>query len=336
MPKKSIEQVEVLKGYLAKYPYAPTLTIAKAIMAHHPALFMTTESIRGKLRYYRGQQGVRNRDSLADKQFISSPGDCSPFSTIPEGLKHFAQWAPTLLPGTKTLILGDIHSPYHDKMALTAALEYGYAQNIDSVLLLGDVVDFHGLSKWNTDPRKRDLWLEIETTRAILQSIRDGFPKATIFAKQGNHEERYERFLWVKAPELLNVPDFDYGRFMQFERNNIQAIADRNLMQIGGLYVIHGHEFGPMFGDPVNPARGIYNRGKAHCLCAHWHRTSHHSETSMSGKTVGCWSLGCLCDLHPEYRPVNKWNHGFAIVENLGDNDEFLVHNHVIDKGKVY
>ena len=51
-------------------------------------------------------------------------------------------------------------------------------------------------------------------------------------------------------------------------------------------------------------------------LCGHWHRTSEHTETTgISRKVSSCWSVGCLCDLSPDYAIVNRWNHGFAIVD---------------------
>jgi hypothetical protein len=53
----------------------------------------------------------------------------------------------------------------------------------------------------------------------------------------------------------------------------------------------------------------------------------------MNGKITTTWSTGCLCELHPEYMPINKWNLGFAIVD-MAD-DMFDVRNKRISKGKV-
>jgi hypothetical protein len=51
---------------------------------------------------------------------------------------------------------------------------------------------------------------------------------------------------------------------------------------------------------------------------------------------MACFSIGCLCQLTPKYRPFayTKWNHGFAIVEIDGDGS-FEVNNYRIIKGKV-
>jgi len=335
MSGKPTLKADVVKQYMHRYPDTPTLTLARTIYKNESELFKSSESVRSFIRYLRGQSGSTHRKYVAGGQFLSTGGERNPFAALPEGIKHFDEWTPVMLPEEKTLVIGDLHVPYQDKEVLLLALEYGYKEGVGGVLILGDFVDFYSASRWETDPRKRDMWKEIETAREVLNVIRAGFPDAKIRVKMGNHDERYERWLWVKAPELLNVPDFQYEKFLHFEKHAIELIAERRILKINGLHLIHGHEFGRMFSDPVNPARGIYNRGKAHCLCAHWHRDSYHPEASMDGKLIGCWSIGCMCDRHPDYMPINKWSPSFAIVSRL-EGDEFLVQNHSISKGRVF
>jgi hypothetical protein len=65
----------------------------------------------------------------------------------------------------------------------------------------------------------------------------------------------------------------------------------------------------------------------------HHHQTSEHTETNMNGEITTTYSVGCLCELHPAYLPINKWNHGFAIVDIDGMNAH--VRNFRIHKGEV-
>jgi len=44
--------------------------------------------------------------------------------------------------------------------------------------------------------------------------------------------------------------------------------------------------------------------------------------------------LGCLCELHPAYAPINKWSHGGAFVA-LWKNGDFEVTNKRILHGRV-
>jgi hypothetical protein len=50
---------------------------------------------------------------------------------------------------------------------------------------------------------------------------------------------------------------------------------------------------------------------------------------------ITCWSIGCLCGLHPEYAPLNKWVHGFAIVHGESEDGYFEVENKRIVEGRI-
>ncbi len=50
---------------------------------------------------------------------------------------------------------------------------------------------------------------------------------------------------------------------------------------------------------------------------------------------VTTWSLGCLCELNPAYLPINKWNHGFSIINLHEDLVNYEVINYRIHKGKI-
>jgi hypothetical protein len=58
-------------------------------------------------------------------------------------------------------------------------------------------------------------------------------------------------------------------------------------------------------------------------------------ETNVNGETIYCASTGCLCGLHPAYARINKWNHGFAIVE-VDSKGVFQVDNQRVVDGKPW
>ena len=101
----------------------------------------------------------------------------------------------------------------------------------------------------------------------------------------------------------------------------------------GALTLLHGHELQGGISAPVNIARGLFLRAKACAIQGHNHQTSEHSEVDVRRKLVTTWSLGCLCQLHPEYARYNKWNHGFAFLD-LEDGD-FTIRNKRILDGRV-
>jgi predicted phosphodiesterase len=337
---------ENVKKYLAKFPNTPSLTLAKLIYKLDPVLYKDVERVRDIVRYYRGKRDKsrdRLRDKLVDSQFIETEDrSLNPFDDLPPGLKYFDEWEPYHIEGENSLIIADTHIPYHEVEPFRIALEFGKQEEADTVLILGDFADFHSVSFWEKDPRKRDFKAEIEAVRTCLSIIRDGFPDADIVYKIGNHEERYERYMKVKAPELIGLEAFDFeGIFSRKDGSNvfrdakIKIIGDKRIVKIGRLNCIHGHEFGRTISSPVNPARGLYLKGKELAMCAHFHQSSSHNEKSMNDNVISTWSIGTLSDLRPDYLPINKWNFGFCMVRRLDKKNFQLINKKIID-GEVY
>jgi predicted phosphodiesterase len=255
---------------------------------------------------------------------------------LPKPIFHFDNWGAVQLEGpARVLVLSDVHSPYHSETGVQIALNHGVEQEADVVLLNGDILDFYAASKWEKDPRKRNLEKEIETGIGLLEYIRETFPSARIIYKEGNHEERWESFLIRKAPELLGVKKFSWQAVFELDRLKIEWVGEKRPIRLGKLNVVHGHEYRFAIAGPVNAARGLFNKAKAHALCGHFHQTHTHSETTIEQKLIATFSTGCLCDLHPEYMPLNNWNQGFADVDVTATGN-FHVQNLKIDQGELY
>lgn len=232
------------------------------------------------------------------------------------------------------LVLSDIHLPYYDKEAVLTAIEFGINQNVDTIYLNGDIVDFNSVSRWQTSPNERDLMNEVKISRLFFKYLRNVFPTQTIIWKLGNHEERWESFLSSKASEIFNLDVLYLGKLFQVDELGIELVDGKTIAHFGNLTVVHGHELPRGIGSPVNPARGLYMKAKESALCGHHHQTSEHTEKSINGKIVSCWTTGCLSDLRPSYSTVNKYNHGFAHVQL--DNEQFEVRNYKIINNKIY
>ncbi len=255
---------------------------------------------------------------------------------LPKAVTHFDAWGAEELSGpARMLILGDLHIPYHSEEAIRLAIDYGRAAKANAVLINGDMADFFSLSTWEKDPRKRDLAGEIAAGKQFLSVLRDVFPRARIIFKEGNHEERWTRFLQKKAPELLGVPEFEWHAVYGLRKLRIRHVGECRPIKVGKLIVIHGHEYRFAISNPVNPARGLFLRSKTHAICGHFHQSSQHSEKRLDGKVVSTWSAGCLCDLNPDYAPINNWNHGFAFAE-VTSSGAFQVSNPRIIDGAIY
>jgi hypothetical protein len=231
-------------------------------------------------------------------------------------------------------ILSDIHVPYHDERAVAAAVDHLRHAAVDGLLLNGDIADFYAISRYMKDPRQRDFKGELEAVRQFVAWIRQSFPAIPIAYKLGNHEERWQHWLWQHAPEISDEPCMSLSGWLHLDRHDITLVEEKRAVMLGRLPVLHGHEKGQGISAPVNQARGSFLRLHHTVLEGHGHRTSVHCEPNMFHEETTCWSTGCLCDLTPDYARYNKWNHGFAIV-NVHDSGEFDVENLRIADGTV-
>jgi predicted phosphodiesterase len=318
-------KIKLAQEYREKYGLEmPTLKLARIIYKDNPLLFPSLDSARSSLRGLEGKM----KSSGYYKRYDIPERPKNPYN-LPKSDETI--YEPYELQAKRLLILSDIHIPYHSIDAITCALDYAKNEKPDAILLNGDTLDFFGLSRFSKDPKKRSVAHELEAFREFMDILKKTFD-AKLYFKIGNHEERYEHFLWMKAGELEGVEEFDLGNIIKARAEGIEIIKDKRVMKAGGLNIIHGHEY---FGitSPVNIARGLYMKGKVSALQGHNHATSEHTETDMNGNITTTWSVGCLSELHPMYMPLNKWNHGFAIIDI--DGKDFEVRNKRIHNGKI-
>lgn len=317
--------------YLQKYKRYPLRTIARLMCEAEPKLFKDMEAARTVLRYYAGQHGKDSRDKAQEPELLRDTGHQSDsLERLPAPAKEFNPWRVERIDFKRALVISDVHIPFHDAEALKVALRHGMDRSVDTVIILGDFMDFHACSHFERDPRLRDLPAEVQVGREALSVIRDNFKKAQIVYLEGNHEARWWRYIWARCPEIFGMTDgsgadvTSLGGIMACQNYGIQVVDGMKPLVCGDskLYLLHGHEYKEGFMSPVNPARGMYLRSKVNCACGHYHRTSNHSEAGLD-KIVSVWSIGCLCGLRPSYRPLNTWNHGLAVVELDGTSWQF-------------
>lgn len=329
-----------------KFPDLATRTIARMLVEKRPKLFTSVEQARGIVRDLRGNHGRENRAGLLDHGVRRPNGKAGTTVHLPEPVVE--SWEPLVLDGAKkVLCLSDVHIPYHDKAAVEAAVNEGKRQKPDVVLLNGDIADFYSISRFQKDPERRDVVAEITMLVQFMRWIRQQFPKARCIIKEGNHEERLSAYLWNAAPVLwqlqqLRLPGllaYEYGQQIDQHSPTLEPfgwefVGDQRPVLAAKLPILHGHELPKGMTNPVNMARGAYLRTAHTILVGHGHRSSHHVEPDMWHKEVACWSQGCLCGLHPEYARVNKWNHGFSVVD-VREAGQFDVSNFRISDGKI-
>lgn len=327
-----MKKADIAREYRIKYGNnMPTLTLARIMYNENIEAFMSVDHARTTLRQIEGKSGTKMRNQIKDKSlFMTDERPKNPWK-LPESEE--TKYEPFHIKEKKIAVLSDIHIPYHSVPALSAGLDFIQAEKPSAILLNGDILDFYQLSRFGKDPRKRSVAHELQSAREFLDVLAQFGAK--IYYKIGNHEERYQHYLMAKAPELLGVQQFELQHLLGLNDRGIELIGDKRIIKANDLNIVHGHEFGQSIFSPVNVARGLFLRGKVSAMQGHNHSVSEHTESNMNGDIVTTWSLGCLCELNPAYLPINKWSHGFAMIDLSDNGKDFHVRNYRIHKGKI-
>lgn len=308
----------------------PTLKLARILYNENKLSFKSLDSARTCLRALEGK-GMKN----AKVVYAIPERSKNPYK-IPETASE--ERKPLVLPKScdNILLISDLHIPYHNVEAITLAIDYGIKAKVNTIFINGDLMDFHQLSRFMKDPKKRSVKHEFDTTKQFLVSLREAFPAAEIYWLKGNHCVRYEHWLMTKAYEIFDDEYYHLENRLRLNEQRVKIIDDKTLVKAGQLSITHGHHVMRGFFSPVNSARGAWMKAKQSVIIGHVHKVSNHVEVNLDGQTFGCWSTGSLCELRPDYSPlVSNYQHGFAHV--VVDHDgTFAVNNYQIINGKIH
>lgn len=321
-PKEGNGNGVLVKDYVKLYKTKPSREIARMIVLENPGAFRDAEAARRLIRYYRGSSGEFNRREcreIIEREYIPD----SKVETFEPFVIDYSSFP--------ICIGADAHFPYHDPEAIDIFLDH--AAKAKTIVFLGDFADMYQASNFIKDPRAMRIADEMKMMKAFLSGVRRDFPNHRIIYKIGNHEDRLDTLIKTRAPELFGLDNLDLASAIGADESKIEMVQSRQMLKFGRLYGLHGHEVGRGVFSPVNPARGLYLKTKKSAICAHHHQTSEHPEKTLDDKVETCWTIGCLCNMKPDYAPVNRWNHGFA--EIVGDEDIYIVNNRKIINYRV-
>lgn len=317
---------EMARRLCRLHPDAPARTLARRLMREcNNAITLKQANLRISRQF--GVQGNRARKKVKAVA-ARPPRKAGEVRAMPKSMAE--SWTPHVMKVTGPVgILSDVHVPYHSEIAVAAAVGMLKEHELQGILLNGDIADFYAISRYQKDPKQRDFKSELEAVRDFIAYIRQEFPSIPIVYKLGNHEERWTHWLWQHAAEISDDPRMSLAAWLDLDNHGVELVEDQRPIMLGQLPVFHGHELPRGMAAPVNVARGVWMRMKGTGLVGHHHRTSNHAESDWRHKETANWSVGCLCDLTPEYSRVNSWNWGAAVV-NVHKNGTFDVHNYRI------
>jgi hypothetical protein len=323
---------DIARKELLKRPDISSMALSRLLVKKYPKLFTGIEQARRRVRYVRGAHGTQHRVDRKDAIVPRSRDDaeqCRKWGVlVPDSEPNPWGWRELPAKVNRWLVIADLHVPYHDKRAIEATLKHADG-NCDGVLILGDLIDAYPLSFWCKDPRQRRFREEIETTKQVLDVLKQLKPKAIVW-KGGNHEMRLERYLQQHAAEICDMPGLDYATWCDLDKKGVAWIDYMDPIRHHKLALIHGHEWKNGIISPVNPARGAYLKAHACVVVAHMHRASNHPEPDIFETVDQCWSIGCLChDATTEVLTSDGWV-AFPRVQDSDRIAEFTPQNSTI------
>jgi predicted phosphodiesterase len=326
--------VNLVREYRTKYGMEmPTLKLSRIIYNENKLMFKDIEHVRTKLRYAEGKTGEKNRIKIKDSEFkMDEHRPKNPYN-LPESFQEKRE--PFKLPVgcNNILLISDLHIPYHDIDAITAALNYGVENKVNTIFINGDLIDNAQVSKFEKNLNKRSVKLEFDSTKSFLVSLRNVFPNASIYWLKGNHCIRWEKWLAMKVHEIWDDPYFHLEERLQLHEQKITIIDDKVLVKAGKLNITHGHHV--FRSSAASPAKGAYNKTRSNIIIGHLHRNSQNIELDIDGNITRTYSTGCLCELRPDYNPlVGNSEHGAAHIL-IDSNGDFTIKPLPIRNGKI-
>lgn len=210
----------------------------------------------------------------------------------------------------RILFVPDCHVPYHDKKAFSLMLKAGRLLEPDYVIVLGDFADFYSVSSHSKNPdRLQSLEQEVNGVRKCLRSLEDLGARNNVFVA-GNHEDRLERYLADRAPELfdsITIPGV-LGLSQKWK-----FVKYKTEYRLGKINVTH--DVGSSGSTAHRRAMDVYHSS---VVIGH----THIIEYTVRGRAIGSPILGTsfgwlgdfdAVDYMHKAKAKSTWAHGFGV-----------------------
>lgn len=216
------------------------------------------------------------------------------------------------------LVVPDTHAPFHDQRAWKLMMQTARAVRPKMIIHLGDLFDFYAVSSHSKNPRRAtELKYEIREGRRLLKQLADLAPTQLIL---GNHEDRLQRYVEGRAPELYEI--VTAKSLMGLGKLGVRSTPYRQSFRLGHMRFTHD----------VNGMAGkhaIVNSlgAMGHNVCiGHIHRIGYHVNGDLEGDRhvgIGLGWLGDLSAIDYMHRDTitKDWALGFGIGYHDTEND---------------
>jgi predicted phosphodiesterase len=210
-------------------------------------------------------------------------------------------------------IIPDAHIPFHDRKAWALNLAVIKARKPQVLIILGDFGDFYSVSSHQKNPKHRNLLLmdEVAAVNAELDKLDAAVPKSCKkYFIQGNHEERLDRYVSGRAPDLFGV--CDTPNLFRLKERGWHYTPYRQHVKIGKVY--YTHDTGKAGASAHTAAERAFSDN---AVIGHTHRMAYNVQGNTRGSPHVAAMFGWLGDINAaEYmHQINArrdWTIGFG------------------------
>ena len=212
-----------------------------------------------------------------------------------------------------TLVISDVHRPYHDPQAWLVALEVARELRPYRVVIIGDWQDCYSVSKFTKDPdRLRFLRDELEDGRAGLRELETAAQAECYDFCEGNHEVRIPALINSKVPALHGM--ISIREYLGLDAHGWRWAPYKTSVRVGKM--TYTHDVG-RYG--MYAARWTLADVGTNVTFGHTHKLCSWFEGNLHEGVHTCLNVGWLGDLDKvDYKHQDKarreFQHGLGVV----------------------
>ena len=222
------------------------------------------------------------------------------------------------------VVISDTQTPYEDKKAMKAVIDFIGQYQPDEIVHIGDVVDFPQPSRWTKGTRQEFEGSVFKdsayTIKNLIQPLRAVYGGDIGFL-EGNHDLRARAYLDKYAPALSETNAFNMETLLEFENYEIRKLPDFYKFTDGWVFT-HGHLGGISLSRIAgNTALNAAKKLGVSVIMGHTHRLGIGSHSVGYGGTINQtltgMEVGNLMDMKSAgylKGAAGNWQQGFGVV----------------------
>lgn len=193
----------------------------------------------------------------------------------------------------QALILGDIHAPFHDKLALKLVKKLIKKFRFSQVISVGDFTDQLAVARFSRSRKtQHNIQWEIDEAIKLAEELVDCNPRSRFVVTLGNHDIRIDK----KLDSLRN--ELDVGDIASLNVSERMEEAGWEVVDYNDSYELTEHldvthDFGRSGKGAIQQAASVYGRA---VVFGHTHKAGLWFEGGMVTDVHGYMNVGWLGD----------------------------------------